>query len=247
MTNPRPMRMYAELAKWWPLLSPPKEYVEEAEDLLPDLKSAADGTPKTLLELGCGGGSLAYHLKNHFTLTLSDISEDMLAVSRAVNPECEHVQGDMTSLDLGRTFDLVLIHDAIMYMNSAEAMRAAIATVARHCRPGGGVALLPDCVKETFEPSTDCGGHDADDGRALRYLEWSWDPDPNDDFYKVIYVFALRENGTTRTETERHQNGLFPRETWLKWLREAGFTPRSRMDRWERDVFIGSNFSPTGK
>ena len=38
----------------------------------------------------------------------------MLAVSQTVNPECEHVLGDMRSLRLGRESDLVLIHEAIV-------------------------------------------------------------------------------------------------------------------------------------
>ncbi|MGH9323842.1 MAG: class I SAM-dependent methyltransferase, partial [Vicinamibacteria bacterium] len=90
-------RLYTDLAEWWPLFSPPSHYVEEAADLLPVLLEAPDAPPRTLLELGCGGGSLAYHLKARLQLTLSDRSEPMLAVSRAVNPECEHVLGDMRS------------------------------------------------------------------------------------------------------------------------------------------------------
>src|SRR5262245_29705283 len=138
------MKMYAELAGWWPLLSPPSHYVEEAADLLPTLRSAPDAPPGTLLELGCGGGSLASHLKSHLQLTLSDISVQMLTISRQVNPECEHVLGDMRSLDLGRQFDLVFVHDAIMYAVDETAVRATLATAARHCRIGGGIVIVPD-------------------------------------------------------------------------------------------------------
>jgi SAM-dependent methyltransferase len=96
------VRIYGELAHWWPLFSPPSHYVEEIDDILPTLMSAPDAPPRSLLELGCGGGSMAFHLKNHFQLTLTDVSPGMLDVSRAVNPECEHVQGDMRTLDLRR-------------------------------------------------------------------------------------------------------------------------------------------------
>ena len=234
------MRAYTDLAAWWPLFSPPPHYLEEAQDLLPRLLAAPDAPPATLLELGAGGGSLAFHLKGHLTLTLSDVSPAMLANSRQVNPECEHVVGDMRTIDLNRTFDLVFIHDAIMYATDEASVRATLSTAARHCRPGGGIVIVPDHVRETFEPETSHGGEDAPDGRGLRYLQWSWDPDPGDTTFEVAYAFLLREgDGSVRVESDRHVEGLFPRSAWLTWLREAGFDAVSRLDPWQRDVFSG--------
>jgi hypothetical protein len=40
-------------------------------------------------------------------MTLVDLSEEMLVVSRQLNPECQHHQGDMRTVRLGRTFDAV--------------------------------------------------------------------------------------------------------------------------------------------
>lgn len=65
-----------------------------------------------ILELGCGGSNNAYHLKGSYQMTLTDLSESMLAVSRQLNPECTHLQGDMRVLRLGMTFDAVFVHDA---------------------------------------------------------------------------------------------------------------------------------------
>lgn len=234
------MRLYQELAAWWPLLSPPPDYVEEADDLLPRLHAAAASPPATLLELGSGGGSLAFHLKRHLRLTLTDRSPGMLAVSRAVNPECEHLEGDMRSLRLQRTFDVVLIHDAIMYATTPGDVLAALRTAAAHLRPGGVVAVLPDYVRETFRPGSDWGGEDAPDGRGLRYLEWCWDPDPADDTYVVDYAFLLRTaDGHVTVEHDRHIEGLFPRAQWLEWFTAAGFRATSAIDPWQRDVFVG--------
>ncbi|HXF47451.1 MAG TPA: class I SAM-dependent methyltransferase [Burkholderiaceae bacterium] len=221
------MKLYSALAAWWPLLSPPAHYVEEADDLLPDLR-AATGASRTLLELGSGGGSLAFHLQRHFALTLTDISEPMLAVSRAVNPECEHLCGDMRTLALGRQFDLVLIHDAIMYATDEDALRATLATAYRHCRPGGTVVVLPDCVRETFAPGASSGGEDGPDGRGLRYLEWSWDPDPDDTAFEVAYAVLLRDaDGAVRAEFDRHRCGLFARATWLRLFAQEGLAARA--------------------
>jgi SAM-dependent methyltransferase len=236
-----PPRLYADLAGWWPLMSPPSEYVEEAADLLPLLTSSEPATAQpTLLELGSGGGSLAHHLKDRFRLTLTDRSPDMLAVSRIVNPHCEHIVGDMTSIDLGRQFDRVLVHDAIMYAITPEAAQAALRTAARHCRNGGTVVVMPDCVRETFEPATECGGEDGADGRALRYLMWTWDRDPADSRFEVEYAFVLREaDGRVHVEHDRHQEGCFPRADWLAWLDQAGLDARIHVDPWKRDVFVG--------
>jgi SAM-dependent methyltransferase len=219
--------MYGELAGWWPLLSAPSEYAEEAEIYRRLLVEAADRPPVTVLELGSGGGNNAAHLKAHFRLTLVDLSQGMLEVSRKENPGCEHVQGDMRTVRLGRTFDAVFVHDAVMYMTSEEDLRQAIGTAFVHCRPGGVALFAPDHLRENFRTGTDWGGHDGD-GRGVRFLEWTWDPDPLDTTYTVDYAYLLREaDGSVRVEHDRHVEGLFPRATWLRLLSEAGFQARA--------------------
>jgi trans-aconitate methyltransferase len=231
-------RFYDDFAEWWPLFSPPVHYIDEARDLLARLGAVPN--PATLLELGSGGGSLASHLKGRFHMTLTDRSAGMLNVSRALNPECEHLLGDMRSLRLDRKFDVVLIHDAIMYATSPAEVRAALQTAAVHCRADGCVAVLPDYVRETFAPGTDEGGEDAPDGRGFRYLEWFWDPDRADDTYVVHYAFLMRDAaGDVTMLHDRHVEGLFSLDSWLQWFREAGIPAVSSLDPWNRHVFIG--------
>jgi len=101
-------RFYGELADWWPLISPPEEYAEEAAQAATVLNSASISV-REVLELGSGGGHNAVHLKAHFAMTLVDLSEQMLEVSRVLNPECEHRQGDMRTLRLDRSYDAVFV------------------------------------------------------------------------------------------------------------------------------------------
>jgi SAM-dependent methyltransferase len=216
-------RLYQELAAWWPLLSAPTDYAKEAEVYRRLLIASATRPPHTMLELGSGGGNNASHLKAHFQLTLVDRSPGMLAVSRALNPECEHLEGDMRDVRLGRAFDAVFIHDAVCYMTSEADLRAAMATAFVHCRPGGVALFVPDFVRETWRAATDHGGHNGDD-RALRYLDWTWDPDPLDTTYLVDFAYLLRHaDGSTTVERDRHVEGLFARAEWLRWLEDAGF------------------------
>ena len=174
-------------------------------------------------------------------MTLTDRSPGMLAVSQAINPDCEHIVGDMRSLRLQRQFDAVLIHDAIMYATLPAEVRATLETAAVHCRIGGTMAVLPDYVRETFTPGTDHGGHDAADGRGLRYLEWRWDPDPADDTYLVEYAFLLRDStGAVTVEHDRHEEGLYSRNQWLSWLEEARISAAGSLDSSGREIFVGT-------
>ena len=238
MSDDQP-RLYTELAGWWQLVSPTEDYADEAAFFG---KLFRVENAKTVLELGSGGGNIAWFLKKDLALTLTDVSGAMLAESKKQNPELEHVEGDMRSLRLGMTFDGVLIHDAIMYMTSEEDLRAALITAHEHCGPGGVVVLAPDWVAETFRPRTTHEG--ADEGeRGVRYLEWIWDADPNDTKVNYEFILALKEGDELRTVVDRQIVGVFSRATWLRLLEDVGFEARAAEDPstgGERsEVFVG--------
>ena len=153
------MKLYNELSSWWTLMSPPDEYIEEAAFYAAALAKASSSPLRTVLELGSGGGHNASHMKCHFTeMVLVDLSPGMLAMSRVLNPELEHHQGDMRSVRLGRQFDAVFVHDAICYMTSESDLRQTFATAFAHCKPGGTALFAPDYVRENFEAGTDQAG-----------------------------------------------------------------------------------------
>jgi SAM-dependent methyltransferase len=232
------LKMYDALAQWWPLLSPVEEYADEAAFFLETLL-AHPALPEqpSLLELGSGGGSNAYYLKAHFTCTLVDLAPGMLEVSRTLNPECEHLLGDMRTARLSRMFDAVFIHDAIDYMTTETDLRRALETAFMHCKPGGVALFVPDHLRETFEPDTDHGGGDGD-GRSLRYLEWTYDPKPTDTTYVTHYSYMLRKGDSLHVEHETHLHGLFPRADWLRWLAASGFEVDTVTDAYDRECFI---------
>lgn len=242
-TEDRPPRLYGELASWFHLLTAPEEYAEEAELYRRLITEGSDPAPRTVLELGSGGGNNASHMKAHFELTLVDRSPEMLDVSRALNPECEHVVSDMRTIRLGRLFDAVFVHDALAYITTEPDLRAVIETAFMHCRVGGMALFVPDDVRERFRPRTSSGGHDGQ-ARSLRYLEWVWDPDPADTTYLVDFAYLLRdETGAVRAEHDRHVCGVFARSTWLRLLEEAGFRPEMHEDDSEdeetgRELFV---------
>lgn len=230
---------YDKLASWWPLISPPSEYAEEAAFFLSLLAETAALPSATLLELGSGGGNNAVHMKPAFSsVTLVDLSEHMLAVSRDLNPDCEHVQGDLRTVRLGRTFDVVFVHDAIDYMTTVEDLEQALQTLFIHCKSGGIALLVPDNLRDTFASSTDHGGEDGE-GRSVRFLEWTYDPDESDTTYTTDYVFVLREEGQpVKVEYDQHVGGLFRLDQWLALLAQVGFNAEFVIDPYARHVFV---------
>ncbi len=237
--------MYGELSSWWPLISPPEDYAEEAAYYAMLLREHGVIPIQRVLELGSGGGSNAFHLRQVFEhLTLVDLSPGMLDVSQALNPECDHHLGDMRSIRLGQQFDGVFVHDAICHVTTVEDLRGVIGTAYHHCKPGGVALFAPDFVRETFQETTEHGGHDGD-GRSLRYLAWTWDPDPADTTYVTDYAFLLRgDDGRTRVRHDRHIEGLFTTAEWVRVLEDVGFIPRTLSHQhsgasFESVVFVG--------
>jgi len=221
-------RLYGELAAWWPLISPPAQYADDAAAVEREF-AAAEVPVRTLLDLGSGGGHVAVHLRRNRSVTLADLSADMLAVSRRLNPGCQHVQGDMRTIRLGREFDAVLVHDAVDYMTSQADLALVIGTAFAHCRPGGIVVFAPDHTAETFRPGTGAGGGRDADGRQASFTERTTDPDPGDDWILAEYEFTLRDpDGIVTVVPEAHRLGSFRRDTWLALLRSAGFTAAVR-------------------
>ncbi|MFO7674888.1 MAG: class I SAM-dependent methyltransferase [bacterium] len=214
--------MYTDLASWWPVLSSPEEYADEAEQYRQALVGAARIPVREVLELGSGGGNNASHLKAHFELVLVDLSPAMLRVSRSLNPECEHVHGDMREVRLPRRFDAVFVQDAVSHILTDEDLARVFATAWHHLRPGGVALFCPDFTRETFRPYTSHGGHDRR-LRGMRYLEWAHDPDPADTEYQTEMAYLLREGDEYRVVQDRSKMGLFPRGTWLDLLGGQGF------------------------
>ena len=79
-------RLYGDLAHLWPLMSPPEEYADGAPHWRNQLLTRLGPDQRRVLELGTGGGHFISHLTDVFQVTAVDLSEDMLANARRLNP-----------------------------------------------------------------------------------------------------------------------------------------------------------------
>jgi len=236
-------RLYSELAEWWPVLVPREAYAPECAEILGLARSVRGRPAQSWLELGSATGALASHLPRGLRATLVDRSPEMLAISRRSNPRAAHVEADLREVELGQTFDIVLLHDTLMYMRGTGALRAAMRSVARHLAPDGVAVVIPDVVAETFEEGHVSGGGEAPDGRAARLLEWHWRPDPRGDTYIAEMSLLLRAPGKPVVSVhESHTMGLFSRREIRSAMDAAGLAglqpPRRYRSAWP-ELFIG--------
>ena len=216
-------RMYDDLARLWPWISPPEDYEEEAQFWKAALRAKLGRGRHRVLELGVGGGHHLSHLCGDLDATAVDLSEAMMAHSQRLNPRVEHLVGDMRTVRLGRTFDAVLIHDAIDYMLSVSDLRATFGTAKAHLRPGGVFLVAPDYTCETFEDGAIYSRSTSGDGLRLSHVEIDFDPNPSDTTIESLMLSLIREGDEIKVELDRHTVGLFPRQTWMAELSACGF------------------------
>ena len=221
-------RMYEEFAHLWPLISAPEGYAAEARYWRDALRDKLGSGRHHILELGVGGGNNLSHLTGDFDATAVDISQGMLENSIRLNPGVEHHVGDMRNVRLGRTFDAVIVHDAISYMLTEADLDATFATARAHLKPGGVFVTAPDWYRETFEGPAVLHGTHADDKTELTHVEYAYDPDPADTMVETVFFYLIRDQDGLRVEQDVHVTGLFPLATWLELMGEAGFDVERR-------------------
>ena len=221
-------RLYTDLAWLWPRWGDAAgEYAQYCRHVAGLIERHAARPAGTLLDIGCGGGKNAFNLKRRFSITGVDLSPTMLAQAGDLNPESTFVQGDMRTFRLGRTFDAVLMDDAISYMACLEDFVAAFRTASVHLDAGGVLVATPDVTTETFRqnrtiatPGTRTGTREELD---VVFVENVYDPDPADEQYEATVLYLIRDHGRLRIETDHWTMGLFPLDTWRGVLRDTGF------------------------
>jgi SAM-dependent methyltransferase len=208
------MKLYNELAWVWNALTPIDAYKEEAERLQSIAVEVSGRSITSVLELGCGGGYLASHLSPSIEVVLVDNSSVMLAESIKRNPNHKHILGDMISVDCQQKFDLIIVHDAIMYVPNRVDMLRLLQNICRHMHTETVVCILPDVLKDNFsERVLQAVGQDED--RCVVLSEWHWDPDLSDDSISVEFSLLIREDGIVSTTHESHIMTVLSVEDWF--------------------------------
>jgi SAM-dependent methyltransferase len=144
--------------------------------------------PVSVLDAGCGTGRVGIELARHgLTVVGVDVDPSMLAVARRAAPDAEWLEHDLTTLDLGRSFDLVLMAGNVPLFTPAGTHRALVSGCARHVEPGGvlvaGFQLGRGYALDAYD------AHCAEAGLVLaeRYATWGRDAFSGGDYAVSVH------------------------------------------------------------
>src|SRR5690348_7166645 len=92
----------------------------------------------SVLDAGCGTGRVAIELARRGVDVVGvDLDAHLLDAARAKAPGLAWELADVTTVDLGRTFDVVVLAGNVMIFLAPGTEGAALANLGRHVAPGG--------------------------------------------------------------------------------------------------------------
>ncbi len=229
-------RAYTDLAWTEPIITAPEDYVEEAEIFVRAIKESSRVRVGTLLHLGCGAGVYDYAFKKHFQVTGVDISREMLALAKKLNPEVEYIRGDMREVNLGRKFDAVAIPDSICHMATVDELRKTFAAASGHLKPGGALLVVTYVSEDYRDNNFVYTGAKGD--VEVTIFENNYIVRPGRRSCETTVVYLIRRKGKLEIHHDSFTAGLFPLKTWLGLFREAGFKVEQRKLKHLYDRFV---------
>ena len=143
--------IYKTLARYYDLIYSWKDYKKEAAIIRRLVSKYKKSKGNHLLEVACGTGGHARYLSRDFKVLATDISPDMLRVARKNIKGVALQQADMTTLNLGREFDVIVcLFSSIGYVKSPADLKSTMQKFARHLKQGGVLIVEPWLTKSKF-------------------------------------------------------------------------------------------------
>jgi SAM-dependent methyltransferase len=105
---------------------------------LEKLIRSANPNARSVLELGCGTGSMLKHLQHNYEVSGLDTSSRMLSIARRKVPDANFFRQDMVDFTIDDRFDVICcVFDSINHIKRFSDWKKVFAGVRRHLSPGG--------------------------------------------------------------------------------------------------------------
>jgi SAM-dependent methyltransferase len=211
---------YTRSAELYNVIQAGKPYADEAATVHARIQAHLRSGGRALLDVACGTGNHAAHLRQHYRVEGLDLDEGLLRVGRGLYPDVLFHQGDMTAFDLGRRYDaLVCLFSAIGYVRTEDALRRTLANFARHLQPGGVAVVEPWFSPESFRPGMPrLVVAESPELKVARMGR----TDREGDLSVIVYVYVVGRPGGIEHWEDRHLLGLFTHQQMLDAFAAAG-------------------------
>jgi SAM-dependent methyltransferase len=143
--------------------------------------------PVSVLDAGCGTGRVAVELARRGVSVVGvDADQEMVDAARRKAPQLPWQLADLAELDLGRSFEVVVLAGNVVPYVTPSSRTAAVAGCARHLTAGGRLVAGFD-LRSGWPTLADYDGWCAAAGLELaeRYATWDREPLGDDPGYAV--------------------------------------------------------------
>lgn len=142
-----------------------------------DFVSRLVGEGAAVLDAGCGTGRVALELaRRGFAVTGVDLDHSMIETARLRAPRLELLEANLADLDLGRSFDVVVMAGNVLLFTEPGSQGPVVAGCARHLAPGG--ALVAGFSLDRGYGTRDYDLHCESAGLELAERWATWDREP---------------------------------------------------------------------
>lgn len=232
--------LYGDLARYYDLIYSFKDYKKEVVRIKALVSKYKKSEGKELLDVASGTGHHLEYLKDEFSCIGVDVSNEILEVARKNVKGVVFKQADMTTLNLGKKFDVITcLFSSIGYVKTCKNLRKTIRNFSRHLKKGGVVLIEPWFTKSTYiSGSPHMSIYDGKDIKIARLnvseLRGSLS------VMDMHYLIAEKDK-EVKHFVDRHELGLFGIDETLKIMKTAGLQPKFLKHGLmpERGMFLG--------
>lgn len=198
-----------------------KDYAAEAA-AISTLVRAAHPSARTILDVGCGTGEHALHLRQRhgFAVDGLDLDPGLLAVAREKVPDARFFEGDMAMFELGHRYDVVMcLFSSIGYMKTLERVTAALRCFRRHLAEDGVIVVEPWFAPGVLRDGP--GSPRRAEAGGVR-VERTSHTTVEGRLSTLIFNYRFEDARGVHVAREVHELGLFTRDEMMASFRAAG-------------------------
>jgi SAM-dependent methyltransferase len=198
-----------------------KDYEDEASRVVDLIKRYRKSEGRALLDAACGTGGHLKYLVGGFECTGVDLRREMLAVARKKAPSAKFVRGNMATVRLGRTFDVITcLFSSIGYLKTYRQLARTFHNFSRHLRPGGVAVLEPWMTQRAYLVGRP--GLNVYNREKMKIVQVTVAKKTGMVVRMTLHFLVAEGNRPVRYYVDRHDISMFNTGRMLRMMERAG-------------------------